>query len=65
MRVLYSISMCLFSFGVTNEIENVHVKNTLAESSHTAILHSGVRTEQSSAKRRYIKKQEGKVVTER
>lgn len=30
----------------------------LAESSRTAILHSGVRTEQNSMKRRDIKKQE-------
>lgn len=33
-------------------------KNMLAESSRTAILHSGVRTEQNSMKRRNIKKQE-------
>lgn len=59
MRVLYSISTCLFSSTVTNEMENSCVKNMLTESSHTAILHSGVRTEQNSMKRRYIKKAGG------
>lgn len=65
MRVLHSISTCLFSLTVTNEMENSGVKNMLAESSRAALLHNGVRTEQNSMKRRYIKKQEVWAVTER
>lgn len=41
MRVLYSISMCLFSFRVTNEMENFHTKIIKKEKrAHTLRAHT-------------------------
>lgn len=40
MRVLYSISMCLFSFRVTNEMENFHTKLKKKKRAHTLRAHT-------------------------
>lgn len=57
MHVLYSIPMCLFSLGVTNEMENSHVKTRLFESSHSAILRSVVRAERHRVERGRLSRQ--------
>lgn len=62
--VCYTQFQCVSFLSQWQMRWKIHVKNTLAESSHTAILHSGVRTERNSMKRHYIKKQEVQVVTE-